>query len=70
MQRMPVQSSNIASVGYDPETNILEIEFTTGAVYDYPGVPQAKYDEMLMAPSVGRYFAAEIKKQYQGSRVS
>ena len=37
MYRIPVSSSNLASVGY--EGGILEIEFKSGSVYQYSGVP-------------------------------
>jgi hypothetical protein len=30
MDRLPVDSSNVASVGYDEEATILEIEFLSG----------------------------------------
>jgi hypothetical protein len=32
MTRVPVSSSNIASVGYDSENKILEIEFVNGNI--------------------------------------
>jgi len=32
MQRLQVDSSMISSVGYDPETQTLELEFNSGAV--------------------------------------
>ncbi|MBK7181096.1 MAG: KTSC domain-containing protein [Chloroflexi bacterium] len=40
MKRTAVSSSNLASVGYDPARQSLEIEFTTGRVYEYFDVPQ------------------------------
>src|SRR5690606_38788946 len=35
IKRIPVTSSNIASVGYDKEEHILEIEFHHGTIYQY-----------------------------------
>ena len=32
MIRDPVASSNIASIGYDPDSETLEIEFTNGSI--------------------------------------
>ena len=43
MKRTSVKSSNILSVGHDPETNTLEIEFKGGGVYSYDGVSAAKH---------------------------
>ncbi len=39
MQREPVQSSNIRSVGYDLDEQLLEIEFENGNIYQYFAVP-------------------------------
>lgn len=33
MVRTPVASSALASVGYDPSTQTLEVEFRSGRVY-------------------------------------
>ncbi|MEW6211581.1 MAG: KTSC domain-containing protein [Acidobacteriota bacterium] len=62
MNRIPVSSSNLASVGYDPQTNTLEIEFHSGSIYQYFNVPQSIYDGLMGAGSHGRYFDAHIKK--------
>ena len=64
IKRIPVASSNIASVGYDAEKKILEIEFYHGAVYQYFDVPEKVYEELMIAPSQGAYFAHEIKQKY------
>lgn len=65
IQRLPVASSMINSVGYDPETQTLEVEFNNGRVYNYGGVPQSEFDNMMQAQSVGKYFAANIKNVYR-----
>jgi hypothetical protein len=65
MQRTPVESSQITSIGYDPKTRILEIQFKRNlAIYSYSGVPQAEYDALRTAGSVGRHFNAFIKDRY------
>ncbi len=64
IKRIPVASSNVASVGYDAEKKILEIEFHHGAVYQYFDVPEKVYEELMIAPSQGAYFAHEIKQKY------
>lgn len=35
MERTSVTSSNINSIGYDADSQTLEIEFNNGAVYEY-----------------------------------
>ena len=67
MLRTKVESSNIASVGYDG--SILEIEFNSGAIYQYENVPIRVYDVMMKADSVGKYFNVHIKSKYNYRRV-
>jgi len=43
-------------VGYDQEQRVLEIEFTSGAVYQYSGVPPEVHRGLIAAESHGRYF--------------
>jgi hypothetical protein len=62
MERMPVSSSNLISVGYEPETQTLEIEFKSGAVYQYSGVPPEEFASFMNADSKGSYFHARIKQ--------
>lgn len=62
MNRTPVSSSNLASIGYDAPQRVLEIEFLTGSVYQYFNVPQDIYDGLMAADSHGRYFEANVKK--------
>lgn len=62
MNRVPVISSNVAEVGYDPETKTLEVAFIKGGLYQYLGVPVSVYEGLLVAPSVGRYLDVNVKK--------
>ncbi|MFA6232455.1 MAG: KTSC domain-containing protein [Rhodanobacter sp.] len=64
MERTPVTSSDIRAIGYDEESQTLEIEFNSGSVYDYAGVPQSEYDGLMGADSKGRYFHANVKERY------
>lgn len=60
MQRQPVTSSNIKSVGL--EGNTLEVEFSNGGVYQYTGeTAAAHHAAMLKAESIGSYFAKNIR---------
>lgn len=69
MPRQPVTSSNLRSVGYDPMTHILEIEFHSGDIYRYSGVPQGVFDGLLRAGSKGSCFHSNIKGCYPYTRV-
>lgn len=61
MQRTAVSSSNLASVGYNEASRILEVEFLDGRVYRYSGVPQEEHLGLMGADSHGKYFNAHIK---------
>ena len=60
MTRTPVPSTNIKAVGYDPETQTLEVEFKHGEIYQYFGVPASVHQELVISPSVGSYFRANV----------
>lgn len=64
MERQPVSSSSIASIGYDKESQMLEVEFVRGAVYQYYEVPAEEYDSFVSAGSIGQYFNFQIKHAY------
>lgn len=68
MERVSVSSSNIAAVGHDGFSQTLEVEFLSGAVYEYYDVPEYVYLELISASSVGGYFAQRIKNVYGYSR--
>lgn len=63
MQREPVTSSSVVSLGYDAATETLEVEFSSG-VYQYYNVPQPIYDEMMAGDSIGKFVNAYIKPAY------
>jgi hypothetical protein len=69
MFRQSVSSSNLRSVGYDSIQMILEIEFNSGGVYQYFGVPESVYRGLMSASSHGEYFHAYIKDVYRFTRV-
>lgn len=69
MHRTPVSSSNLRSVGYDPITHTLEIEFHSGEVYQYFSVPLFRYEGLMNASSKGSYHASYIKYSYRYRRV-
>lgn len=69
MQRYPVSSSNLASVGYDASSYTLEIEFNSGRVYQYFEVPEHIHQEFVSAASVGSYFARSIRNSFACSEV-
>ena len=69
MNREQVASSNVASIGYDTTNETLEVEFGSGAIYQYYNVGQVMYDQLLQSPSKGQFLNAYIKNAYPFSRV-
>jgi len=61
MERDPVSSSLVESVGYDPDEQILEVELENGRVYQYREVPESTYQSFLAADSLGRFFNRHIR---------
>ena len=68
MNRQPVESSTLHSVGYDPVESILELEVHDGQLYQYSAVPEEIYRELMAADSKGRYFLTYIQDQYPYAR--
>jgi KTSC domain len=64
MERIPLASSVVASVGYEPQSHTLELEFTSGRVYQYQAVPRGTFEWLLRANSKGGFFTRMIQDRY------
>lgn len=67
MQRKPVESSNIASVGFEAgPPAVMEIEFKGGGVYQYTSdddkVVKQQHDNLMLAESKGKHFTQHIRR--------
>lgn len=67
MQRQPVDSSNIASIGFEKgPPAVLEIEFLGGGVYQYTSqndaIVEKHYNDLMLAESKGKHFTQHIRK--------
>ncbi len=69
MLRQPVNSSNLQSVGYDSTSSTLEVEFKSGSIYQYAGVPDSVYQGLMGASSHGSYFAQHIRDRYPYTKI-
>ena len=70
MRRRSVDSTAIASVGYDAVARTLEVEFVGGAVYRYVDVPAQEHAALLAADSLGAHMNARIRDRYRFERVA
>jgi hypothetical protein len=69
MQRQIVSSSNLKSVGYDPMSKTLEVEFLDRSIYQYSGVPSSVYSGLMSASSKGSYLSQKVKGVYSYRKV-
>ena len=74
MQRERIASKLMKSIGYDPATKTLEVEFLENKsgqrkVYRYLDVPPEKWELLQKADSKGGYFLVFIKRNYVCERV-
>lgn len=64
MKRVVVNSSSLRALGYDPEQQVLEVQFSSGALYRYEAVPPEAVQALLEAGSLGRHFNQVFKPQH------
>ena len=69
IKRQPLDSTVLASAGYDAKIRVLEIEFHSGAIYRYLEVPGGIFRRLLAAESKGRFFGANIRDKFRSERV-
>ena len=68
MEHVPVDSSFIQSVAYDPETRELHVRLASGKTYAYSDVEPDHHRDFLGAPSIGAHFG-KFKARYPGRLV-
>ncbi|MFA4878339.1 MAG: KTSC domain-containing protein [Methanoregula sp.] len=69
VERLSVKSRILRSVGYDDSTKILEIEFSSGYVYQYSGVPPKIYADLMHSDEIGKFFSEKVRPKFQTKQV-
>ena len=69
MTLVPVESAMLESVEYNPAVETLRIVFRNGSVYEYPGVKEGVYSDLMNAASKGTFFLEYIREFYEGKRL-
>ena len=69
MERKRVNSSKIRSVGYDEQSQVLEVELSNGQVTQYMNVYPEVYRRFMAAPNPTSFFDDKIAEDYTGRRV-
>lgn len=59
------ESSTLRHVEYDNESKELTVTFLSGSKYVYLNVGSAVFLELAAAQSKGKYFAANIKNEFE-----
>jgi hypothetical protein len=57
-------SSMITRAGYDPQTETMEIQFTSGQTYTYEAVPISVFNGLISASSPGKFYHTNIKDAF------
>jgi hypothetical protein len=69
MRRIPVSSIDITQVGYQEDSEILEIQFSRGEVCQFYNVPSTVYDELMQSPTKEEYYHSRIGKRFPCTRI-
>ncbi|HEV2988210.1 MAG TPA: KTSC domain-containing protein [Candidatus Angelobacter sp.] len=65
-----IKDKEIASINYDLQSQILEIEFKpSGEVYCYFSVPEDEYKRLMSAASKMAYLNSQIHPSYRFQKI-
>ena len=62
---LQVNSSVAYAIGYNADSQILQVEFQSGEVYQYFDVEAETWEDFHSADSIGEFFNQEIKGNYE-----
>ena len=69
IEMIQVSSSNVESIGYAEQQQILYVRFLNGALYIYKGVNVYEYEGLKTASSIGSYLHRNIRNIYPYERI-
>ena len=69
MNWVRVKSRMLAAVACNPDWHHLYLEFRSGDIYCYRGVPVERYEELLAADSKGQYCRHYILQHFPYDRI-
>lgn len=68
MKYIPVQSSNIREIGYDPDRREMGVRFKTGGSFTHVDVSPEQYSALMAADSHGKHYAQHFQNKVAGMR--
>jgi hypothetical protein len=69
MPRVDLQSTSLNAATYQDQNAFLDLEFPSGVIYRYIGVPVQVYQELLQSESKGRYFNQHIRDRFPYTKI-
>ena len=69
MERKRVNSNKIRAVGYDPKSQVLEVELRDGTVLAFSGVSQEVHRQFMNAPSPTSFYEDKIADEFSARRL-
>jgi hypothetical protein len=69
LERQPVKSRILRSMGYNDSTKILEIEFQNGLVYQFLEVPPKIYADLVRSAEIGKYFTDKVRTKFKSKQI-
>lgn len=67
---VPVESSNLKAVGYDPDAKEMHIQFKSGGHYSYANVPPEAHQAFMAADSKGGHFSKNFAGHFKHTKVA
>ncbi|MFC3395928.1 KTSC domain-containing protein [Brenneria rubrifaciens] len=69
MKRKRVASSELFAIGYDAEKSMLEVELLNGSIYQYFGVAQMIYEELMASSAKYQYYSRYIRNSFDYEKI-
>jgi hypothetical protein len=67
---MKVKSSAFSDIDYDPESQLLTVQYASGQRYRHEGVPEHVYKQVMESDSIGRAFQQLVKNQFPATKIA
>lgn len=65
----PVDSSNIAAIGFSEKTGTIRVAFIGGGTYEATGATKEHFDAFVSAKSKGVHFNRNLKSAFEFTKI-
>lgn len=70
IERFPIDSSNLISIGYDYVRRVLAVRFKSGPIFHYSAVDAGTWERFHESPSKGSFFYHHVKGRFAGEKMT